>query len=668
MKPFRFGGPRSAGRLKRRARVIVLGSIAMAGCSMMQPYETPKWPAAATPVNGLILAGRAGEALDTAEALRKAYYDDLVSTALVRNGTAVLASGLSGWAIYRGLEPSSVDSGSATAADKKVTLRLGVVLATLYGLREFFVNPDQESAYAEGYRSLTCLMLASRPLLMTRSASAKAAVRLDISPPENVASSALVDSVLPPLYTDEGRGDLDRLQLALDKLEAAILQVNLTLAYNMARADDDAAGNQDIIDAQASFRRQAARTIEALVYARNALSDGRLLVRTIENSGRDISDRVSLIAATVNDQVRDKQHDFSTAATRLKNAQDITTGVLNIGSATAADQTVVSATGSVAAANPNLRGARPIVLAGPMSAAWGPLFGAGGSPLVAVSAATVTASAPASASVDQKPAAASGVASKTPAPAKKGKTKAADPKQGTADQPITSVELQAIRDRLDAGIKAATAREQKAVAAAAAASAVERLKHVQDVANSYVKQHSCPDSRDGTCTKTLAKQTELLYAARRPVAQELLNFRRIARDATVTPECSELAVLRVQPNEAHRILAGETVTYVVSQRAAGSPLAVLQGSHDKETGISFTFAPIQGTTLYTATVTAGSRMPRQNVQLVISDSKGVTSQILPIVAGGARPPALPEEAASKAADPAASAASAAAPKASAASS
>lgn len=619
----------------QRTRVLVMACVAVAGCSMMQPYDREE-PVAFGPEHGLELAGNANDGLAAAEALRAQYFTDLRASALTRNGTALVAAGLSGWALYAGLEPTAVNGGTPTHRDKVTTLRLGVVLATLYGLRQFFVSPDQESIYAEGYRSLTCLMLASTPLLMTQS----------IEPPSSSSkfklSASSPESALPPAFDAPAGGDLDRFQLVLDKLEAAILAVNLERADEEAAADRIADGDTGVIGNQADLRKQIAMTDKALAYARHALSDGRTLVQTVKGAGREIQYRVGIVASTVNTEVQAKQHDLDKAGNMLKNAQDITTGVLNIGNATAADQTVVSQSdaATVALSQPAKR--RPILLSGPMSAAWGPLFG--GALATATSAST---SAPGSG------ASAGAVAPSASAPSGASRSSKAKPKPkaaaSSASEPITSAELQTVRDRIDDAIKAANTREAAADAQkqkAQAQAQIDKLTALEKNINSHL---TCGTAvGPAACAGHLARMTEMLYAARRPVAQELLNFRHKTRDVANIPECAELAVLRVTPNDVHRALAGETVTYIVSQRAAGSPLAVLQGPLGGKAGATLTFAPLQGTTLYTAKVEIGDQMPQQAIELDISDSQDIAHQALPIVAGGARPKPL---------DPPASAAS-----------
>ena len=292
-------GPKhvSLAKLEMRVAAAGLAIVVMAGCSMMNPYNHESLEEVPPPA-GLRLAGDASEGVKAAEDLRQKYYKNLSSTSYVRSSTGLAAGVLSGWAIYNALKPGASAS-SASPGDTRRGVRLGVTLGVLYGLRQFFVNPEQESIYAEGYRALTCLMLESSPLLMTESTE-------KISMPPN-GGTAAADILLPP-YTEKPLGDLDRLELALDRLERRILDLNVQLATDETIANAIAGEDKGIRSAQWALRDQFERTKKVLAYSRNALADGRTLVRTIKGAGRDIRDRAGIIAGTVNTQVQGKQH------------------------------------------------------------------------------------------------------------------------------------------------------------------------------------------------------------------------------------------------------------------------------------------------------------------------------------------------------------------------
>jgi hypothetical protein len=210
--------------------------------------------------------------------------------------------------------------------------------------------------------------------------------------------------------------------------------------------------------------------------------------------------------------------------------------------------------------------------------------------------------------------------------------------------PVTTGDLTVIRDQFDAIIKKSVANDlaekQKQEAAAKAKETADwnkRLKALKDQLEE--KQLRCDEQpNSGGCITHLAKETENLYAARRPVVHEVLAFRAKTRAVALTPECVELAVLRVAPNDVIRAHPGETVSFIVSQRAAGSPLAVMQGSTDAKTGVTFNFLAQQGTSHYVAKLELGKDMPKQTIRLVVSDSKSVVTQHLSVAVGDPLPP------------------------------
>ncbi len=644
-----------------KLRVTLAATLSASGCSMLNPYDTvPDRPTTPVPaVEGMRLAGGASESLQTAEQMRQIYFNNLKYTAYVRSGTAIAAGTLTGWTLYSALQPASLSNGG----DTKRRLRLAATLATLFGLREVFVNPEQESVYADGYRSLTCLMLQSAPLLMTELAprapqpeatsppaepefidnsllggmrpkafSAAVAAKKIKEPPNPLVkepsqnlrdepAAALLKNLLDhpfeallPAFTDKRLGDLDRLQLALDQLETLILAVNLMTSEEKAKADIATGGNLDVKKSQGGRRKQLNESEEALRYARNALSDGRALVRVIKGSGEQIRNRVGVIVGSVNEDVQGRQKSVGKTvdSKSIGDAKDITSTMMNIGVSTATDQ-LTMASDSPASWNRLNRDA--VLLAGPMSAIGDRLktrdidevsidrsirlFAQAGrnetSPLLRVPGAT-TAKPPAKAALP--------VAAKA-APAN-----------------FTEGELKALRDSLDGMLKGLSKRDEEAALKA----------REEAAAASVVSANSEPT--DPQATRRLANGIEMLYAARRPVVHELVNFRRRARDAAAVPDCADLAVLRVRPNEVVRAHRGDSLTYIISQRAPGNPFAVLQGPQESEQGVKFEFKAVEGTTLHRAVIKVNAQMPKQTISLVVTDSTGAVSQTVSIVAGG----------------------------------
>jgi hypothetical protein len=621
----------------RRARALlgVSGLAAVAGCGLMSPYDhdTLLAKAPASSPDGWRLAGGAESALQLADQLRLKYIDNLRTTAIVRNSTAVAAGTLTGWALYNALKPAG---SGRTDGDTRRDARLGATLGTLYGLRQFFVNSDQESAYAEGARALTCLMIDASPLLMTELNSPRQA--------DNSASNAAARSTsfaqifLPPLQSNAG--DLDRLRPALDLLESRILHMNLLVAQLEAGASEMAADDDAIKKSQDPLRDQIKKAKFALSIARNAWSEGRTLLSEVESAGYTISKSVGVIQDAVNIEVQAKQNNLAGATDLLKNAHDIMSGILNIGGTTAADQAeVVGADTPQSAAPTDSETAAVMAI---WRGDWTRRDSA--SPSFFMTAASAGRSRPVATASPSSALAASAAASQASSAGttvKHPTRTPATPKPPTAT--ATSAELQTIRDQIDTALKGIQGREQKAKQEAEAKvqrDAIEaKNKTIRRLGERLeARELECGRLSSQFCAAKLAQETEYLYAARRPVAQELLNFRHRVRAVSTVPECAALASLRVTPNEAMSTRPGGTVSFVISQRAAGNPIAVLEGPVDDTTGVKFEYTPLAGSTLYSAKLTIGAKMPPQRVRLVVTDSKGVTTQTVPIVVLRSLPP------------------------------
>lgn len=529
-------------------RLPALAALAtLAGCAMVSPYDhlalepsPPKADKDGAPP-GLRLAGGAEEGLRAADDMRLTYFRNLKSTSVVRSLTGGTAAALSGWALYNATR--TTDAG--TDGVKNRTAALAASLATLYGLRELFVNPRQEAVYAAGYRSLTCLMLQSAPLLMTEKR--------------------------PPATDD---GDFDRLQTHLTELAQAIDEISVDVAridaaIGLARGPGRAAAPNS------PAGHWVAQAKKALEHARTTLSDGRTLERTIQNAGRDIRNRAGLIVAAVNEQAQAAQPQPRSGTETFNDAHAIAESVLNVGADSASD---VAPDAADAASGPRSMLGAPwwqdgIWLAGPMSAAAG---------LVDL----VFVQQP-GASVQRKA---------VPAP----KAAAARPMVETHD---------------------ADALRMRAVEAD-----VARLSGAR-----------CSDGgQPASCAMQLARLTEDVYAARRPVLHELQNFRRRTRAVLQTPECAELAPLRLVPNDVVYVHAGATATYLVTQREPGNPIVVLQGAQEGPTGAKLTFTAVEGSTpsRFKAVVDVGAQAPRRTLRIVASDSTGKAYLSVPIVVGG----------------------------------
>lgn len=530
-----------SGRAAPRLSALA-ATAALAGCAMVSPYDhlALEPDKAGDDENrappGLRLAGSAEEGLRAADQMRLTYFRNLKSTALVRNWTGGTASVLGGWAIYNATR--TTDAGTDAVKDRSAAL--AATFASLFSLRELFVNPRQEAVYASGYRSLTCLMLQSAPLLMTEGA------------PD---------------------ADIDRLRSNLRSLSTTVDQTHEQVAVIRAEADSAAAADgADTKDRNRPLARRLRDADKALAQSRTALSDGSTLLRTIEHAGRDIKVRAGLIVAAVNEQVQAAQPQPRNGTDVFNDAHAIAEGVLNVGADTAAD---VAPDAADATEAPQSTLGAPwwrdgLWLAGPMSAA-----------------------------ADRMDDLFAQAAPRQPAP-------------GGARKPTT-----------DNRRPPTEAERMRAVERAVAA--------LHDDA-----ERRCRIDGASSCASRLAVLTERLYAARRPVVQELQNFRRRTRTALQTPECAELAPLRLVPNDVLYLRAGASATYLVTQRDPGNPMVVLQGAQEGPTGATLTFTAVEGSTpsRFKAVVTVGQQAERRTLRIVASDSIGKAYLSVPIVVGG----------------------------------
>lgn len=543
-------------------RLPALAALAtLAGCAMVSPYDhlalEPQRPAdeSGRAPPGLRLAGDAEEGLRAADGMRLTYFRNLKSTSVVRSLTGGTAAAITGWALYNATR--TTDAG--TEAVKNRSAALAASLGSLYALRELFVNPRQEAVHAAGYRSLTCLMLQSAPLLMTES---------DGTPGT------------PPA------GDFDRLERNLARLSDTIdltwAEVgHLTAAIDIANAYAAGKGGKN---AKPPVAKHVADARKALERAMTTLSDGKTLERTVRNAGRDIRNRAGLIVAAVNEQVQAAQPQLRGGVETFNDAHAIAESVLNLGTDSAADAADAAADPPDGAVGSQSTLGAPwwrdgVWLAGPMSAAAERIdfvFARQTARAAPRRAAAATPAAPASASAPK---------------------------------------------------------------ADAAADDAQRMREIEaDVAR--LGGARCDGGGTSpSCALHAARLTEALYAARRPVLQELQNFRRRTRAVLQVPECAELAPLRLVPNDVLVVQAGASATYLVTQRDPGNPIVVLQGAQEgatSATGAKLTFTAVEGSTpsRFKAVVDVGAQAPRRTLRIVASDSTGKAYLSVPIVVGG----------------------------------
>lgn len=596
-------GARVSSVVRPPFRLLVLVAVlATSGCGLLLPYDraviVDSDRSLAPP--GLAMAGDAENALSYVEELREKYFGNLRTSFAVRGLSGAAGAGLGAWALYNALKP---EEDTTPVGDKRRTARLGAGLAGLLGLRTLFVQPDQEKAYADGYQALTCLMVQSTPLLMTtrsttdrRSAEAEWAGRWPAD-----------------------WGDIERLQWQLALLEQQIHDFNVTVDLYDNRIENvfGPGTRRDRLETERTgdyLRGLSAKARKALEYARNAFKDGNLLLDAGKHAGDHIRNGAALVVSANNIVIQGMQKEAPDAAKLLGSQHDIMSSVLSIGAETEADQVETATRGTATAVSQTVGGP----LATLRTVDWRPTIDR--PDLIAV--ATVAPRAGSGLPV------ARGGKKVSVASKKTGKSRS-DPTTG-ATAPIaltTSVELKALRAKLDATIKslddAEAERKRK--------QAIEDVKRAEDrltaKARAALSCRAFPSN--SACTESVLRQMEDLYFARRPVAQAVLNFRERARQVEAIPECAARATLRVVPSGPMEAYPGSTLEFIVSQRSdTAAPFAALQAPIDGDTGAQLAMEAVPGTNLKKIVVRVGKTMPPQRFRIVISDSRQTATQVL----------------------------------------
>jgi hypothetical protein len=146
-------------------------AVAVVGCSSTNPYQRSQ--RVDVPIAQLgreeirnahaeRLAGNLHGALGVLKDQRREWYDSLSTQARVRAVTQLGLLGITAAALYSGLK-----SGVTTDHDKKRLALAGALGFAAYSGSTWFVNPNQEQAYVDGIRELTCAMLNIEPLRMS---------------------------------------------------------------------------------------------------------------------------------------------------------------------------------------------------------------------------------------------------------------------------------------------------------------------------------------------------------------------------------------------------------------------------------------------------------------------------------------------------------------------
>jgi hypothetical protein len=637
----------SKSRPARRSTLLhplaLAASVLLGGCAFFNPYiDFPKEePKPQRTPDDKEWAGGAGVAMAAIDDVRRQYFDGMQSVGRARAITATTGVGLTGWGVYNALKPNEPGASAPGYGDTLRTARLGAAVGTLYGLSQYLVNPAQESVYADGYRALTCLKRQALPLLMPKGEA------------PNAEKSAVPQTV----------ADLDG---RLKDLEAQIQTVyEAAAAANVALNEAALARQSKVDDLPSPMVKQLRSTFTALSFARNTLADGQALAQAVRQSGPNVSERAHTIVGVINAALGKKIDNLNAADTTLKSAQSITTSFIGVGQKTKTDQVDRESGGSDVpqALAPSIAPPQASVgvLASPgQHLRFAAIYPSGGTlaagsllAVMAAQAAMPTASATSEPTkTDTKPAA---------------KAAAQKPKAATAASAppaLTLAEWEAISSAIKKGQDAAQQRDEAAKQAALLKPYEEKIKAFSDArpACGTAASSASPASAasapiaDACDARHLAKITEDLYAARRPVKAAVLHFRSETRIARNAPECSPDGGLRVTPDEVVLAYAGEEVAFIVAPApngAIGGPVAVLQGSSDGNAKLEYS---TQGSPPYIARIKLGSKAEGRYT-FVITDANGTSSQAIPIVVKAPRAAAAASSAASGAKSDAAAATS-----------
>lgn len=637
-----------------RSLVAAAALSAVAGCAFFDPYVgIPAKAPDGWKDEPVQFAGHANEEIARVEAVRQDYLGRMQQMGRTKAAFATGATVLTGWALYNTLKPNAPGVTETPHGDKLRTARLGAVVGTAYGLSQYAVNKDQESAYNDGYRALTCLLRQSAPLLMPLDARGQAdskealeadlahllkqietlhksvaAAKVGLAEGRAAALQAEAQKAVEKVESNKALPDAGRpssRKLSAEQLSAAVGESRAALPADVS----------DRPGLEAQIR--AAET--ALARARNAWSDGQALLKAVSGSGREIRERAHTIVSTINGLIHSTQVDIQAADASLTKAQDIVSGFIKIGTSTAGDQAEKAADEKTAEDKVAM-----LVSAAAPSAAQvrAPRLAAAGGPGLLILGGSLAAATLAGAEA----AAASSAAASAARPAAKAAPKPAAAPAGT---PLTVSELQKLTDLMGKTLKDAKEREAKEAQEKLVGGYVSKLKELAQPKNQCKKS----GGGDRCDSAALAEGIEDLYARRRPVVATILHFRAQARAVRRISGCPSDVGVRVTPNETTLVSAGDSMTFIVNQPKPGLPVTVLQGAQGDD------LAVLKTTSLGAAGMQAQiqfSKKAKGRYTLLTTDSTGEYSESVLIVVKAASA----SEAAEKP-KPAASAASAAAP-------
>ena len=631
-------------------RLIALAAASvLTGCAFFDPYVgmPQQLPPDRLP-SPMRFAGNAGAEIDLVEAVRQDYLDRMEQMGRTRAFFGTGATVLTGWALYNALKPNAPGVTETPIGDKRRTVRLGASIATIFGLSEYALNKNQESAYNDGYQALTCLLRQSAPLLMPMErdhptlgpqpdsfeALQQALVKLEkriLDLNQAVASARVGLAEGQALATQHQARQIGDFIATNDALPDKPARKQDPKKLNPAELSAAIAKMAPSLPADVADKSPLLSTLDdavtALRYARNAWADGQALLKATAGSGREIRERAHTIVSTINGRIGKAQPDVTADTVSLTKAQDIISGFTKIGVETAKDQAESSGE-TTSALPPPLQDRLPYAAAAPAEP---PVriagLGSPGLPMFAGSLATVllasAAIAPAPADAAKSPAGAAS-APKPPAPAIPA---AAKPQPKPTPATLTVEELQKLSDLMKRTLKEAKQRQAD--------------EAQNQLIGGYVKQidalskprNLCKSSNHHCDAAAIAKQVERLYAARRPVVATVLHFRAQTKTVRRVSGCPSEAGIRLTPNETVVAQAGDSFNFVVTQPNPGAPVALLQGAQGADlatlTTSSLGAAGLQAKVQfgikakgrYTLLATDSSGDFRDSVQIIVKPAK-----------------------------------------------
>lgn len=595
---------------RRLAALVMLGGLG--ACSMFNPYRHAG-VVTVTSESGLTdrpagveelgfgdkvtLAGGAYEAILELDRQRAALYGDLKGMAVSRSMAASVGVVTSVWGVYNALRPQEAGVAAMSTSDQARSAQLAGVAGLSYGLHQYFVNPDQENIYAQGYNALTCLAAQSRPLLMAKSKGLGG----------------------PP-------GDYEALKSQLAALGRAITATSTQveqMSVGLAQAGVHGVPTDTRRNAAA---RQVSQAQRALAQARRTYQEGHELLSQVDKSGYAIRARTGLIVASVNAALRGTMRNIDATA-NMTQAKGIADSFRNIGKDSAEDAEQDSAAAAVppvarpALAHSGEVALRPVSARQPLpmravSAVWRPTGAASARGWMAVADKGAAPAAPAASTPACKPP--SQLACRAPS---KPAVKPAPPKAEAPKPELSTLQkllnepavLEALMAKHRAEHQAAIDKLKNELKEAKEAAA--KTKDDDQVAKLKTIGACVPTTRGSAQCDTahLAGQVEQLYGLRRPVLQALVNFRQATKSVRSIENCNaSLVSVRLTPDQDRVVKPGETVTFYAHLSNGQAPAVAVSSDAGKLTTESLGV-------ITKATVKVADDAANGSIEVVVSD-------------------------------------------------